>query len=344
MENVVKLLKSYGVFKRLLFGLALLFTVFVIGISGFMLIENYNFIDAVYMSIITLSTVGFGEVTPLSDNGKIFTSLLIFLSVATYGYAITVITSYIIEGEFRMYFKHLRVNNEIQKLSNHVVVCGYGRNGKQACQQLASGNFKFVVIENNPQLIQQFREDENILFVEGNATEDAILEQAGIKNAKGLITTLPDDANNVFVALTARELNPTMKIISRASSDNAESKLKRAGADNVIMPDKIGGTHMAALMTKPDVLEFIDFITSEINIRMEEIHFNSLSDQYKNKSIREMEIRNKTGASVIGYKISNGQYIINPQPDTIMVPESKIFVLGTQDQVSNLIKILKSGE
>ncbi|HRC33130.1 MAG TPA: NAD-binding protein, partial [Bacteroidia bacterium] len=249
--------------------------------------------------------------------------------------------SFIIEGEFRTYFKHLRVNKEIKQLKGHVVVCGYGRNGKQACQQLTSGGVKYVVIEGNPQIIEQLKAEITTLFVEGNATEDEVLEMAGIKQAKGLITTLPDDADNVFVVLTANELNPALKIISRASSDGAENKLKRAGADNVIMPDKIGGTHMAALITKPDVLEFLDFITGKINIRLEEIHYNNLSDHHKDKSMQQIGVPGNSGANIIGFKKDNGDYIVNPPAVTIMTPNAKLFVLGTQEQVAAFLNILK---
>jgi voltage-gated potassium channel len=199
-----------------------------------------------------------------------------------------------------------------------------------------------VVIENNEKAIAELREQENYLFIEGDATRDEILEEAGIAKARALITTLPLDAANVFVVLTARELQPELKIISRASEDTSEGKLRRAGANNVIMPDKIGGTHMATLVTRPDVLEFIDHITGRINIRLEEIQCNNLLEAYKGKTIRELEIRNKTGANIIGFKTSDGEYIVNPQPDTVMKPNSKLFVLGTRLQVEELVKILSA--
>lgn len=341
MRNIIALLKAYGVLKRLIIGIGLLIIVFIIGVMGFVFIEHYPIVDAIYMTTITVASVGFGEVHPLTQSGKIFTSCLIFLSVTSYVYAITVVTSFIIEGEFRTYFKHIRVNKEIKQLKGHVVVCGYGRNGKQACQQLTSGGVKYVVIEGNPQIIDQLKAEITTLFVEGNATEDEVLEMAGIKQAKGLITTLPDDADNVFVVLTANELNPALKIISRASSDGAENKLKRAGADNVIMPDKIGGTHMAALITKPDVLEFLDFITGKINIRLEEIHYNNLSDHHKDKSMQQIGVPGNSGANIIGFKKDNGDYIVNPPADTIMTPDAKLFVLGTQEQVAAFLNILK---
>jgi voltage-gated potassium channel len=225
-------------------------------------------------------------------------------------------------------------------LKDHVIVCGYGRNGRQACEQLASGNVKFVVIESNSSVVEYANSEGKMLFLEGNATEDHILEMASIKTAKGLIAALPDDASNVFIVLTARELNPGMKIISRASNDASESKLKRAGANNVIMPDRIGGTHMAALITKPDVLEFLDFITSKINIRMEEVLFDHLPQHHKGKRIGNLRLIEETGVSLVGYKMANGEYIVNPSSDIIMQPMDKMFVLGNAEQILEVQKKL----
>ena len=327
-------------FRKLYVAGAFVLVILLIGIVGYMWLEDYSLIDAIFMTVITIATVGYREVHDLDAVGKIFTSLLIIFSIGTFAYAISVITRYIVEGEFQLYFKHYRVNKEIQKLQNHVIVCGYGRNGKQACDQLRSQNEPFVAIELRHENIAQMRENDKVLFVEGYATNDKILLEAGIQKAKALITALPNDASNVFVVLTAREINSKMKIISRASDESSESKLKRAGADNVIMPDKIGGTHMAALVVKPDVLEFLDYITERVNIKLEEILFSNLPDHMKNKSIRELEVRNKTGANIIGIKTLNGEYMINPTPDTVMEPGAKLFVLGTSEQVKKFKEII----
>ena len=345
MRHLIETLKAYGVFKRLIIALLLLFGVFTIGVLGYVWLEGYSWINAFYMTVITMASVGFGEVQPLDASGKIFTSILIAASVITYVYAITIVTTVIIEDEFRNHFKHMRVNKEIKQLKDHVIVCGFGRNGKQACDQLSSGNVKFVVIESNAHVVEQVNESGDMLCLEGNATEDHILEMAGIKHAKGLIAALPDDAANVFIVLTARELNPTMKIISRASSDASESKLKRAGANNVIMPDRIGGTHMAALITKPDVLEFLDFITSKINIRLEEILYEHLPSAFKGKGIGQLRLIEETGVSLVGYKRGNGEYVVNPNSETIMQPTDKMFVLGNADQIAAVqLKLSKNAQ
>ncbi|MBL7924778.1 MAG: potassium channel protein [Bacteroidia bacterium] len=332
--------KHFQFLRKLRVAAFMILGTMLFGIAGYMLIENYTLSEALYTTIIILSTVGLGVVHTLSDAGRWFTVGLIVLSLGIFAYGISMVTSYIMEGELQRYFKYRKVIKMIDKIEDHIIVCGYGRNGKQACEQLASHNHPFVVIENGEKGLTELREYENFLFIEGDATRDEILLEAGIEKARALITTLPNDAANVFVVLTARELNPTMKIISRASEDSSEGKLRRAGANNVIMPDKIGGTHMATLVTRPDVLEFIDHITGRINIRLEEIRCNNLKESYKGKTIRELEIRNKTGANIIGFKTSEGEYIINPNPDTIMKPDSKLFVLGTVEEVDILMKVL----
>ena len=293
------------------------------------------------MTIITISTVGFGEIKPLSASGRMFTDILIILSMTTYAYAISVITGYIINGELNQYFKNYKVNNKISKLENHVIVCGYGRNGKEACETLRRNGIDYLTVERNLNIVSNLREGQSVLFIEGDSTNDDTLKAAGIERAKALITTLPADADNVFVVLTAREMNPKLKIISRASEDASEAKLKRAGADNVIMPDKIGGSHMASLVTKPDVLEFLDHLSIQAgeNIILEEILIKNLSERVHNKSIKELEIHHKTGTNIIGYKSSDGQFTVNPFHDTILKNDAKIFVLGTKEQIGNLIRI-----
>jgi voltage-gated potassium channel len=285
----MKVPPSYHFLRRLYIALGLIFFNMLFGVCGFLLIEHETFTEAVYSTIIILSTVGMGLQHELSDPGRWFVVVFIVISIGIFAYAVSVVTSYIMEGELQRYLRLRKVKKEIEKLNNHVIVCGFGRNGKQACEQLRSHGQSFVAIESNTRIIAEIRDHyKDMLFIEGNATNDETLLEAGIKNAKALITTLPNDAENVFVVLTAREQKPSLKIISRASEDSSDNKLKRAGADNVIMPDKIGGTHMATLVTRPDVLEFLDYITGRINIRLEEILYNNLSEHLKGKTIREL--------------------------------------------------------
>jgi voltage-gated potassium channel len=329
-------------FTKLYVALLLILAMISIGILGYILIEKYTFLEAFYMTIITIATVGFQEVHPLSDVGKIFTAFLIITSFGTFAYAISAITKYVVEGEFNYYYKFYKVNNTISKLNNHVVICGYGRNGKQAATALHMNKQNFVIIEKSEVLAEQIKE-QGFLCIQGDCTQDDILNKSGIANARALITTLPIDADNLFVVLTARSINSKLTIISRASDDNSDKKLKIAGANNVIMPDKIGGAHMASLVIKPDVIEFIDHITGQggPNINLEEIIFSELPEQLRNHTIKDLEIRNKSGANIIGYKTADGEYVINPSADTKIIPGAKLFVLGTPQQVAKLRELLK---
>jgi len=228
-------------------------------------------------------------------------------------------------------------------MKNHVIICGYGRNGKQAAIKLHIHKTPFVIIENNHDEANIYSGIDKELIVIGDATHDEVLIKAGIKNARAIITTLPKDADNLFVVLTARGINSNIKIISRASDEHSDTKLKRAGADNVIMPDKIGGAHMASLVLKPDVVEFVDVLTGrgDLDFHLDEISGEELQDEIYGKTIRELEIRNKFGANIVGFKTSEGQYIINPSPDTIIKPDSKIFILGSHEQINNPRKEFK---
>lgn len=329
-------------FSQLFISLGLLILIILIGIFGYMIIEGYNFFDGLYMTIITVATVGFQEVQPLSEEGRMFTVFLIITSFGTFAYAVSSITKYVVDGEFNQYFKNYKVSAAIDKLNDHVIICGYGRNGKQAAHVLKKHDTRFVVIEQKNNVVTALNHKYADLVMEGDATQDEVLIKAGIERAKAIITTLPIDADNLFIVLTARTLNPKITIISRASEDNSDKKLKLAGADNVIMPDKIGGAHMASLVMKPDIMEFVDYITGQggDNIRLEEILFANLSPEFQNKTIKELEVRNRSGANIIGFKTANGEYIINPSPDTKIIPDAKLFVLGTGEQINKLKELL----
>lgn len=329
-------------FKQFIMPFLVLWGLIIIGTIGYLLIEDYRFLDAFYMTIITVTTVGYGEISPLSDAGRIFTSFLIITSFGTFAYAVSTITRFVVDGEFNQLFKQQKLSAAIEQLSDHVIICGYGRNGRQAAQVLKKHDKRFVVIEKNPELTETINHRYKDLVLSGDSTQDETLLKAGILRAKALITTLPVDADNMFIVLTARNLNSKLTIISRASDDGSDTKIKIAGADNVIMPDKVGGAHMASLVMKPDVMEFIDHVTAQggDNNNLEEITFSNLPDHLRNKTLSDLEIRNKSGANIIGFKTVDGKYVINPSADTQIIPEAKIFVLGTPDQIKKLKEIL----
>lgn len=316
---------------------AMLIILMCIGIIGYRTISGLDWINAVYMTVITITTVGFGEVQPLDVPAKIFTIFLILASVVIVGYAISIITEYILSRNNFEDIKQRKMQKEIEALSNHIIICGYGRNGKQASIKLQDYGKPFVIIERDKDIIERLQE-EGLPYVFGDANEDETLIQAGIEKASTLITALPSDADNLFVVLSARQINKKMSIISRASQETSYNKLKLAGANNVILPDKIGGDHMASLVVIPDLVEFIDNlgIVGERNINIEEIKVEQLYDLGVVKTIRELDLRKKTGCTVIGFKDEKGEYIVNPEADTRLVPGSKIIVLGRPEQIERL--------
>ena len=286
--------------------------------------------------------VGFKEVEPLDSESKVFTILLILTSIIIFGYVISVLTEYISNYKLYEEFKFKKVQKKINKLKNHTIVCGYGRNGRQAIAKLLSYKESCVIIESNIELIDVIEHEENILYVKGDATDDETLIKAGIDKASSLITTLPSDANNLYVVLSARQLNANCTIVSRASNDSSYSKLKIAGADNVIMPDKIGGQRMAKLVAQPDVVEFIELmlLQSIDSVVLEEISCHNLAACFAGKSISELDVRNNSGANIIGLKREDKSYMINPVPETALVSSDKLFALGTRSQINHLIKTI----
>ena len=335
------MLFSFKYFKDLYIAFFMLMGVVLVGTFGFMIVEGYTLIEGFYMTIITVSTVGFEEVKPLSSAGRLFTSFLIITSFGTFAFAVSSITKYLVEGKYRSYFKTYRVEKNIEKLSGHTIVCGYGRNGEQAVKTLQAHNQKFVVIENVANVIERNTDLDDILFIDGDATNEQNIIKAGVHNASALISTLPKDSDNLYVVLSARELNGKLNIISRASKLASDRKLRIAGANNVVMPDKVGGEHMAQLVTMPDVVEFLDHIKIQgrAEINLEEISFDNLPGNFKYKTIRELEGKFKTGVMIIGFKTPEGEYIINPSADLELIPGSNLFVLGKPEQIARLNEV-----
>jgi len=329
-------------FRSVHYALSLLAGVVVIGIIGFIFIERYSFIDAFFMTIITMSTVGFNEVQPLSQAGQIFTAFLIIFSFGIFAYAVSTLTRYVVDGIFRHYFMDTKIKKQIEKLKNHVIVCGLGRNGQQAMTELSRHGQNAIIIDKNEEIIEEIRNKRQMLYIQGDATNDEVLKSANIENARALIAALPNDADNLFVVLTAKEFNPSLKIISRASEAHSDKKLKMAGATNVIMPDRIGGQRMAKLVTQPDIIDFLDHIMlqSTDDIYIEEISCDQLKSCFVEKSIGEWSIRQNTGANIVGIKTKDKKYIVNPSPDVKISSYDQLFVLGSNEQIKKLTDIL----
>lgn len=325
-------------FKNIYFFVALLVGVITSGTFGFMIIEKWSFVDSLFMTIITISTVGFREVHPLSNGGMIFTSVLIISSFGTFAFALKSITNFLAGGEYRRYVKDKKILKEMNKLQKHVIICGFGRVGMQVAEDLKAHGTKFVIIENNEDIISEYEVHPGYLFLKGDSTLDENLLRAQISTAKALICCLPKDADNLYVVLSAREIKHNLFIVSRASNQSTVNKLKIAGAQNVIMPDAIGGSHMASLISNPDVMEFLDIIRVQgyKGANIESISFNELPDQFKNKTIGQLEAKRLTGVTIIGFKTPDGEYLINPDLEIEVVAQSKLFVLGSPEQIEKL--------
>lgn len=331
----------FKLFRRVSFFITLLLIIISSGTIGFMLIEDWNFNDSFFMTIITISTVGFGAVHPLSPNGMIFTSILIISSFGTFAFAINSITSFLAGGEYKRFLIERKEMKELEKLKNHVIICGFGRVGMQVAMDLKAHETPFVIIENDREFLSTFENEHDFKILVGDASQDENLIKAGIHSAKALISCLPKDADNLYVVLSAKEIKKDLLVISRASNQSTVNKLRIAGAQNVIMPNAIGGSHMASLISTPDVVEFIDIIRLQGSqgANIESISFNDLPDQFRNKTIGELEAKKITGVTIIGFRAPNGEYFINPDNEIEVVPQSKLFVLGNQEQIKKFNKL-----
>lgn len=328
-----------GQLRKLVIAILLLQVSLLIGVSGFMLVEDYDLNNAFYMAVITISTVGFTEVQALSPTGRFFTSVYILMNLGIFAYAVSVISAYFFEGKLRSIFKDFMVDRELNKLKDHVIVCGFGRNGSQACEELLKSGREFVVIEKDPEIRQSAPSSSGFQFLIADATADSNLKLAGIERAEVIIITTPSDAANVFISLTARALKPDIYIISRASEKQTEEKLYRAGANQVIMPDNLGGMFMAQMVTKPVVIEFLDLLTGRggSDYHLEAIHFENLKPRYRDKTLKQLNIPEVTGCTVIGVKDNIKGLIPSPSSDTFIGVDDTLIVLGAESQLKKMI-------
>jgi voltage-gated potassium channel len=335
------IMTHWKIFKRFYIVAFVLLGIFLVGISGFMLIENWGVFDSFYMTVITITTVGFSETHPLSNAGRMFTSFLILGTFGTFAYLISTITSLIASGELGREIKKYKIMDQINLMENHIVVCGMGRVGIQVANDLKTAGFQVLILEEKT----QGKENQlgEFAFITGDATRDEVLNQANIGKAHALIACLPNDADNLFIVLSAKSINPSLQIISRASQRSSVEKIKMAGAKHVIMPDSIGGTHMASIVSTPEVIEFLDQIRLEgqHGANIEGISFEQLPEKYRGRTIGELEIKKQTGATVVGFKTKEGSYIINPEETTLIEEKSSLFVLGNAQQIKNVNAIFE---
>ncbi|MFK8055082.1 MAG: TrkA family potassium uptake protein [Saprospiraceae bacterium] len=322
----------------------------LVGTAGYMLIEGYTFGNALYMAVITISTVGFGEIRPLSPLGRFFTSGFVIVNLGITAIFVSTLTQQLRDGGITFKLRHYLMEREISNLSNHVIVCGAGRYGREIVDQLQDSEEQIILIERDQSHIDQLTERHpTLLYIVADATNDEALLQAGILNAKSLIVTLGDDSDNAFTVLSARQLCierdstiPSLNIIARVYKAASRAKLKRVGADHVIQPEQIGSFYMATLVRKPSAVEFFTSLANgaSASVGFEEIPYDKLPASLQQKSLLDMDLRRKTGVSVVAMRYPDGHYEVNPDPTSKLIKGTSLIALGDAKQLAKLTSLI----
>src|SRR5215203_4652146 len=319
-----------GATRRIESALLALGIITVVGVLGYMVFEGWSFADAAYMTVITLTTVGYREVRPLDTTGQLWTMALLIMGVGTLFYAAVSSVELVVEGTIRGYFGRRRMEAAIRKLNGHYILCGYGRVGRQVAAEFALDDVPFVVIEQEPETVEECVE-KGYLVLLGEASDDDVLEEAGLRRARGLVAAVDSDAENVFVVLSARKLNPELHIVARASSDESAAKLQIAGADRTLSPYAVGGRRLAALATQPLVVDFLDIVTrgeEGIEFRLEELMVPEKSP------IGDLRIGERTGAIILATRNQEGKFDTTPSATDRISAGDTLIVLGTREQIT----------
>lgn len=329
-----------GSAKHLIVSILLTLLLISSGTAGYMIIEGWDILDALYMTVITMGTVGYDEVHEISKTGRLFTILLIFFGVGFFVYVAGVVVQFMVEGRMRTILGRRRLDKKIDRLKDHYIICGYGRIGRVLCKNLLRKPLDLVVIEKDRELVPVMDEDK-VLYVCGDVSDEANLIKAGIKRAKGLVAVLATDADNVFLVLTARQLNPDLHIVARACQVESKAKLRAAGANNVESPYEMGGVSMAQRILRPTVTNFLDlaFAHKRKDIQMEEIPV-SPSSALSNIMLKDSGIRQQFNLIIIAIKKSDDSMLFNPSFETVIKAGDTVIAVGEEANLKKLEDIL----
>lgn len=316
--------------------------VFSIGTLGYILIEGWSILDSVYMAVLTLATVGFREVHSLSPAGMVFTIFLMIFGIGIIAYSIGVFAQFMVEGHLQKVLGRRQMEKKIAQLSGHYIICGFGRIGSIICREFHERPIPFVVIEQSSEFCEKIAA-EGYLYIQGNATEDEILLAAGIERARGLITVVTSDTENVYITLTARGLSPDLFILSRAGDEGSEKKLSRAGASKVISPYNIGASRMAQAILRPSVMDFIEIATAgqNLELQLEEIMVTS-SSRLVGISLEQTGVRKEFGLIIVGIRSGAAPMIFNPPAETLITAGDILIALGPQPSITKLESIARA--
>lgn len=322
--------------NRLFIALLAILVLFVVGVVGYMLLERYTLIDALYMTVITLTTVGFSEVRPLSTGGRLFTIALLILGVGTLAYGLSNLVEYVMTGSVSGRLARRQMNNRIHQLSNHVIICGYGRVGRSAALSLQQNDRPALIIEKDETAAALARSEGNLVLV-GDATSDDVLREGGVERAGGMLVCAGDDTLNLFVVLSARALNAHLHIVARSIDPDNEGKMRRAGANRVVSPYRIGGRHMANIMLRPHVTDFFDVVTLENGqeLWVEELIIREGS-RLAGCTLGDADVRRQTGVTLIALYRPGSDAALMPDAGTPLAQGDEMIVIGTRDQLSLL--------
>jgi voltage-gated potassium channel len=330
---------KWGTLFNLVLGFCLMVVVFLAGLFIFMRVEGWNFIDSFYMMVITLSTVGFGEIHPLSEKGRLLTALVIICGVGNFAFIVSSFTRMLVDGHLHNLLWRRKVQKRINKLENHYIICGYGRIGHVVVQEILKVSQDVVVVEADPVLVERLKR-EGIMHIAGDATNDKLLIDAGLKRAKSIVTALTDEAANVYVTLTARQLNPGISIIARANDASHITRLEFAGADKVVLPHLIGGMRMAHTVLRPTVMDFLDLaVRGHIDLQLEQLAISGTS-VFVGKNLMDSDIRKDFDLIIVAIKRAEGNLVFNPGPREELLAGDTLITLGRQSDLQKICEFL----